>query len=185
MSLAMSVVRKPLPGGEVFAGKLAALSKLKARGARVVGALTLCGFPLFRALFLLHSLRFLIVLHGDVGGGGEFHELLHVGKSDPRIFCGVVIQIGVKILFGQGFGGDAVFGDVHAGDPHDGAEDDFSEVVDCPVTVIVAAGEADAASAVLALDAPNQSLRLADAIDAVLVPEVDDAFETIRGRGRP
>ena len=64
--------------------------------------LAIRGLPLFRALLLLRSIRFFVVIHGNVFGSGELHELLYVGKRDPRIFCGVLIQIGIKRLFGHG-----------------------------------------------------------------------------------
>ena len=76
-----------------------------------------------------------------------------------RCLHGFFVEIDIHLVVGGGGGVDAVLGNVGAGDPGDGVEAGFPEVIISPVVVEMSTGEAEAAAAIFAFDDPDDVLR--------------------------
>src|SRR4051812_45148589 len=82
--------------------------------------------------------------------------------NSPKVLCllSFWIQILLQVFSGER-GIDAVGGDFSFGHPNDCIQDDFAEAIVGPVFVGVAAGEAEAASAVIPFESPHHCSRMA------------------------
>ena len=106
--------------------------------------------------------------------GNRLHfPRFHQGQAGGFAF---VVEIRIQIILGQRLGWHAFLWHFDFSGPDDRIENNFAEIIDRPVTVVVAAGEADTATAVFALGAPHQRLRFAESIDTVFIPQVDVLF---------
>ena len=127
------------------------------------------------------ELRFAVGLHRRGRDGGE---LAGLRQFQPRRIRPLLIEVGVEVVLAERRRLHAGLGHLDLRRPHDGVECEGTETVHCPVAVIVAAGETDAATAVSAFDAPHQRLRLVEPGDAVLVPQVDVLLHPLAGGNR-
>jgi len=113
--------------------------------------------------------------------GGDLREFtdLRDGQASGGLALGV--EVGVEVVLADGGGLHAVGGHLDLGGPDNRVQGELAETINRPVAVVMAAGEADAAAAVSALQAPHQGLRLVQAFDAVLIPEVDVLLDVLAG----